>query len=592
MSRLGLFVEKQTCEGKPKCSICAAADPDSYEYQKVINAINDNYKLGLNHGNYFEPDKFDGIDLPKDSEIFKIRSACFEHCCHLKEEYKYIKLKELLDNSNLIRSLQGKDKILNRLHRDLMQGVLNYPKSDQRLQTLLESRQAKIENGYIRIDKVIDGLTYRVIPLPKQYGLIAITSVHNTFGHMSITQMAKHVARYFQFENQKEAVKNFVQNCIKCTLLRGGVGYNRLDRKPVPVPTAFYQTILVDEVTRTFKGKVTKFLLAMEALTSFVVCVVYKGSITAELFLVLICQIKMLLCPHNMDSIRMVVRCDQATWHTSNSVKTAFELLNIELMMFNSSTNSKNVIPELDARIKIYSQYLSQLVEDSPFSVETCCYLAAAKTNNSIGQHGLTPSEMFVGRKWPSGDQLKMDVKDLIESIKSKRLSRRQYEERKAAERFLGDQRKFIPYSNAELNAPLVNNPNLVKLKIGDLLSIKEKINKNEPRFAYRVEKIDFPRNKVLVRRYSGMDKESPEAKWIDFKIIHSVAHSPTDLTLLEKSDLNLLIDNSINSMNNIQYLESDFSLNLHHSIGKLQDLRIQQIYDLSDVAEVFEIDL
>ena len=330
MSRLGLFVQKETCEGKPKCSVCAAADPDSYDYQKVINVINENHNLGLNHGNLFENAKYDGFDLPNDSEIFKVREICLEQCCHLKEEYKHIKLKELLDNSNLIKNLQSKDKIYHRLHRDLLQGVLNYPKSDQRLQTLLETRQARIENGYIKIDKVIDGLTYRVIPLPKQYGLIAITAVHNTYGHMSITQMAKQVARHFQFENLKDAVRTFVQNCIKCTLLRGGTGYNRLDRKPVPIPSAFYQSVLVDEVTRTFKGKVTKFLLAMEALTGFVVCVVYKGSITAELFLAMICKIKMLLCPHNMDSIIMTVRCDQATWHTSNSIKTAFELLNIE----------------------------------------------------------------------------------------------------------------------------------------------------------------------------------------------------------------------------------------------------------------------
>ena len=594
MSRLGLFVQKETCEGKPKCSICAAADPDSFDYRRVVNAINENYKLGLNHGNLLVSSKEDGIDLPKDSEIFKIRTACFQQCCHLKEDFKYLKLKELLDNSSLIRSLQSKDKILFRLHRDLLQGVLNYPKSDQRLQTLLETRRAKIENGYLRIDKVIDGLTYRVIPLPKEYGLIAINAIHNTFGHMSITQMSKHVARHFQFENQKEAVRNFVQNCIKCTLLRGGTGYDRLDRKPVPVPTQFYQSILVDEVTRTFKGKVTKFMLGMEALSGFMVCVVYKNSMTAELFLVLICKMKMMLCPHNMDSISMTVRCDQATWHTSNSIKTAFELLNIELSVYNSSTNSKNIIPELDARIKIYSQYLSQLVEDSPFSVETCCYLAAAKTNNSIGQHGYTPAEMFVGRRWPSGNQFKMEAKELIKSIKDKRFSRRQYEERKAAERYLGDQRKFIPYANKALNAPLVNNPKLIELKIGDIISLKEKVNKNEPRFAYRIEKIDFPKNKALVRRYSGMDKNAPQAKWIDFRIIHSVASQPKDMNLLEKTDLDYLISDATSALNEIVYLNDSFSVDIHHSVGQLEDLRICNIRSLSvpDGSLNFELEI
>ena len=171
-----------------------------------------------------------------------------------------------------------------------------------------------------------------------------------------------------------------------------------------------------------------------------------------------------------------------------------------------------------------------QLVEDSPFTVEACCYLAAAKTNSTIGQHGKTPAEMFVGRTWPSGEQLKVDVKELIKSIKQKRLSRREYEERKAAAKFLGDQQKFIPYTDRELNAPLVNNPKLVKLKIGDLVTLKEKVNKNEPRFAYRIEKLDFPGNKALVRRFSSMDMNQPEAKWISFKLTTSSQKLPCKL--------------------------------------------------------------
>ena len=589
MSRLGLFVSSETCEGTPKCSICAAADPDNFDYNRVINAVNENYFLGLNHGNYFGPAEFDGVDLPKDSEIFKIRKHCFEQCCHVKTDFKNIKIKELLSNSKLLKSLQCKDKILNRLHRDLQEGVVNYPKSDQRLQTLLETKRAKLINNVITIEKSIDGLTHRVIPLPKQYGIIAITAVHNTLGHMSATQLSKHVARKFYFENQKDLVKNFVHSCIKCTLLRGGVGYERLDRKPVPVPTQFHHTLLVDEVTRTFKGKVTKFFLGMEALSGFIVCIVYKGNITAELFLTLICQIKMLLCPHNMDEVNITVRCDQATWHTSHTIKNAFKMLNIELMLFKSTTNSKNVIPELDSRIKIYSQYLVQLVEESPFSIETCCYLAAAKTNNSVGQHGMTPAEMFVGRKWPSGEQFKVDTAELIKSIKSKRLSRREYEERKAAEKYLGKQQKFIPYADKNLNVPLVNNPKLLDLKIGDLITLKEKVDKNEPRCAYQVEKISFPNNKVQVRRYSGLDKESPDTKWIDFKLIHSVVSNPSNLSLIEKVDLDYFIDKSITAVNNVVLLQQDFENEIHHSVKSMYRSTINE--GKSPLAKVFSIE-
>ena len=297
----------------------------------------------------------------------------------------------------------------------------------------------------------------------------------------------------------------------------------------------------------------------------------------------------MLLCPHNMDEVNITVRCDQATWHTSHTVTNAFKMLNIELSLYKSTTNSKNVIPELDSRIKIYSQYLVQLVEESPFSIETCCYLAAAKTNNSIGQHGMTPAEMFVGRKWPSGEQFKVDTAELIKSIKSKRLSRREYEERKAAEKYLGKQQKFIPYADKSLNAPLVNNPNLLNLKVGDLITLKEKIDKNEPRCAYQIEKLSFPNNKVLVRRYSGLDKDSPDTKWIDFKIIHSAVSNTSNLNLIEKVDLDYFIDKSVSAVNQIVYLPSEFETEIHHSIKSVHSRRMTAIPPARDF--ILELD-
>ena len=47
MSRLGLFVESSTCEGAPKCTICAAADPDSEVGARVINSIEENIEYGM-----------------------------------------------------------------------------------------------------------------------------------------------------------------------------------------------------------------------------------------------------------------------------------------------------------------------------------------------------------------------------------------------------------------------------------------------------------------------------------------------------------------------------------------------------------------
>ena len=573
MSRLGLFVSNQTCSNNPKCSICQAADPNNTDFNKILNAIKDNFKIGQNHGNIFVNSIQDGFDLPRDSVIFNFIKDCNDRCCSLKSDFKNIKLRELLESSELILNLQLKDKVLKRLHRDLGHNVLSYAKTDQKLQTLLKTRNAKIERGYICIDKNIDGVTHRVIPLPSQYGILAITAVHNTIGHTSAAQLYKHTTRYFQVDKLREKVTNFTKNCVKCTLLRGGGGYNRIEQKPVPLPRTIYHTILVDEVTRTFRGITLKFLLGMEALSGFIVCVVYSGSMTSSLFLQILCQIKVLLCPFNRDSVSMTVRCDRATWHTSTILKTSLNKLNIDLQLYHSTTHSKNVIPELDARIKIFSQYLVQIVEESPFDLVTCCHLATAKTNNSISKTNLSPAETFVGRSWKDGSQIKLEVSDLLNKIKERRKGKREYEERKAAEKFLGKELSKIPYKNQELNSPLVNNPNLLKLTAGDVITLKENMNKNEPRYAYSVLEVDFKKQLALVQRFSGQDASESDKKWISFKLIHTI-HKEHDV-------LNQFIDECIQN-DQILQLSDDQEIDYHHSLGKLD--KISTITQLSNI--------
>ena len=129
MSRLGLFINQNSCENNPKCSICKAADPNNTDFNKILNAVQDNFNHGRNHGNLLVNSVQDGIDLPKDSMIFKISNElCADRCCSLKPEFRKIKLRELLENSELIQNLQLKDKILKRLWRDLQHNVLNYAK--------------------------------------------------------------------------------------------------------------------------------------------------------------------------------------------------------------------------------------------------------------------------------------------------------------------------------------------------------------------------------------------------------------------------------------------------------------------------------
>ena len=244
---------------------------------------------------------------------------------------------------------------------------------------------------------------------------------------------------------------------------------------------------------------------------------------TAPLFAQIMCQIKVALCPHSMDATVVTVRADKAAWHTSPALLETLKMLNIEMKFHHSTTNSKNIVPELDSRIRIFSQYLVQLVESTPYDLVTCSHLAAAKSNTSVTANGHTPAELFTGRGWKNGENLQIDVKNLIENIRIRREAKRLYEDRRRAKKNFNRQGELIPYEDDELNPPYMKVPGLFELQIGDYVVLNEKYDKNEPRYQYYVEKISFPKKEVFVRRESGLDKEVTEGKWISFNLIHRI---------------------------------------------------------------------
>ena len=94
------------------------------------------------------------------------------------------------------------------------------------------------------------------------------------------------------------------------------------------------------------------------------------------------------------------------------------------------------------------------------------------------------------------------------------------------------------------------------------------------------------------MRRYSGMDKDMPKAKWIDFRIIHSVASKPEGMSFLEKADLDHLVLNSVRALDEIKYLQEDFEIEIHHSVGKIQNLSLCSISKFSPPNDEFCIEI
>ena len=526
LSRLGIMRNNQLCQGNPKCGICQAADPFDVDKANILNFVDEMNLMDMNFGNLFNLSKWDDPISPSDMNAFKaVKIFKIDQTTDFKNERK-MHLKEFLSQKQIIQNLQDRDPILRRLRQGLERGRTSYPQKQQVLQTLLETKRAKIEDGVIKIDKYTDGVVSRVIPIPETVSFVAISVVHNTVGHGSTTQMIKQVSKYFHFEKLRDRVKEFVDRCVKCTLHKGSQNFNKLNQKPVPVPDDFYKVVLVDEVTRTFRNRTVKFFVAMEALTHFMTVIVYDGTMTGPKFIQLIAQIKSILCPHGLDFIKLTVRCDQAPWHNSMAVKEALLLMNVEILFYNSTTQSKNVIPELDVRIKIYSQFLKQLVDNTVWDIQTCCFVAAAKCNNNIGSLGYTPAEKFTGRGWLNGKTIQIDANELINKIKQKRAQRREIADRAAAQRYAKKESKLIPYKNAELNSPLINNPQLLKLKTGDQVTLKGNTDKNDPKCSFVVNKIDFKKRLALLTRNAGRETKVCDPKWISFELIDHVFKS------------------------------------------------------------------
>lgn len=60
-------------------------------------------------------------------------------------------------------------------------------------------------------------------------------------------------------------------------------------------------------------------------------------------------------------------------------------------------------------------------------------------------------------------------------------------------------------------------------MKKGDGITLKVAVNKNEPKCAWIVLKIDWGRQKVQASRNSGLDMKESEPRWFDFKVIDRV---------------------------------------------------------------------
>ena len=521
ISRMGYepkTVEKGLCkdeEGVAKCAICELAELPLENAKKFNDKVGHLCKIMASDA-YL--DKNHIFQIKPELQIVPIGQ--------LKK--KNITLTELLNNRAIIKDLQKMDKVYRSIIDAIENGRPHFPRRYPKAETIRLKRQPKMENGALTLHKYLDGVESRVFPLPKEAGWVAIHAVHLDVGHRAPTQMVKQVAKYFEFENMKKMTELYIGKCIPCTLLRSEAKYHKVKQKPVKLTDKPFKQILVDEVHRMRKDKSYKIMVAMEAISQFMIALPMDSKPNSNDFISKIVLIRSIMAPHVMENPEIEIRCDEAPWHTSNKVKEVFKHLNIKVELHKSSTLSKNQLPELDAKIKQLSKWLEHYSTTSKLETDLCIALAIQKCNTTVGRMNYTPAELFTGYNPSAMSHFKLNISEYINEIKRSRQMKRESAERKVFKDQIKKNKEMVPYKNPELNDPILNSKiNFTKLKTGDLVKLNTDFDKNAKGMnLFEILGINF-KEKVVQLIRSGDNAAKPIKKYVAFERI--CRHIPMD---------------------------------------------------------------
>ena len=360
-----------------------------------------------------------------------------------------------------------------------------------------------------------------MFPVPKEAGWVVIHAVHLDVGHRAPTQMVKQIAKYFEFENMKKMTEMYIGKCIPCTLLRSEAKYHKPKQKPVKMTEKPFKQILVDEVHRTRKDKNYKIMVAMEAISQFMIALPMDQKPSSNDFISKIVLIRTMMAPHVLENPEIEIRCDEAPWHTSNKVKEALNMMNIKVELHKSSTLSKNQLPELDAKIKQLSRWIEHYSTTTKLETDWCVALAIQKCNTTVGKMNYTPAEIFTGYNPTAMSDFKLNISEYIEEIKRIRKMKRESAERKIFKEKVKKNKDTVPYDNPELNDPLhMSNVDFTKLKTGDLVKLNTDFDKNAKGMnLFTILGINF-KEKVVQLTRSGDNATKPVKRYVAFERI------------------------------------------------------------------------
>ena len=500
ISRFGInhSFEDKTCtitENMKKCRVCEAASIPLSSVRmlnKAINKVSHSSAMIEREGFWETTGQIMALSPKKIVPINRLKKI-------------NMTFSQLLNNPHVIRELQQQDKVFRAIIDCIEAGRPNFPRKFAKATTINEKREPELVDGALKLAKYPKGVRTTVYPIPATAAYVVIYGAHKEVGHRAPSQLIKHINREFEVENLTKLVELFVQKCPSCTLLRAEKKYLAPKAKPVKLANDFFQQILMDEVHRTTRQGSMKIMMAMEAISGFVIVIPIEGEMNGTKFIAMVAHAKAILTPHAADIVNIELRADKAPWHTSAQVMQDLEALKVNLQLYESSSLSKNIVPELDAKIKAFTphfKYYAQMGSDAILS----SILAAQKLNTTVNEHGVTASELFTGRNPYRPNEPTTIAKDYLEQIMKKRKEKRDALERSRLRTAQIKERQTVPYQDVTLNSPLSRKDiDWASLKETDLIKLNVQEDKNDKKInLFEIIKVDYKNQKVQCVRADG----------------------------------------------------------------------------------------
>ena len=229
------------------------------------------------------------------------------------------------------------------------------------------------------------------------------------------------------------------------------------------------------------------------------------------------CSARAILAPlHNTD-VKVICRCDAAAPHTAKTTQEKLKKFGVLLEIYQSSTISKNIIPEHDARIGIFSKYLNVALNNPNMHVDQAVLWATIQYNQSLTNLNWSPAEILTKRRLGDQSEIALSNLELKSRIDKCRQKSRETHDREKLRKKKKKLLQFKPWDDLYLNAPEILEEvrkNYEILKISDVIKLNIKYEKNDNNRLYVVKSIDWDNAK-----FSAQKLNKPKGKIFNFAL-------------------------------------------------------------------------